>query len=293
MNKPRVAIAHDPDIKKALGQTFELLGSLSGLFTDKHVAIKPDDSWASAKDSCACTQADTVKALIELIKIFKPYKITVAGGCSDGESDQVFQLLGIDNVIIEKDVEFFDLNRGPFKSVSLKWGPVKNVVINPHIFSFDTIISLSQHKSNKKTGASLSMKNIAMSLPANDYYGHPDIKYERGHEAFFADLHGFIAGMCQRFPIQLSIINGHPAMIDKHCFDSQIVIASKDFVAADAVGARVMEIEKPVAHIEQAAALCLGQSKLENMEIAGISVEEAAEIFALSGKRSQMIPRDF
>ena len=285
MNKPRVAIARDPNIKKALSQTFELLGPLSDLFTDKHVAIKPDDSWAGAKDSRSCTQADTVRALIELIKIFKPYKITVAGGCSDGESDQVFGLLGIDSVIIEENAEFFDLNRGPFKSVSLKWGPVKEVAVNPHIFSFDTIISLAQHKSNKKIGAALSMKNVAMSLPANDYYGHPDIKYERGHEAFFADLHGFIAGMCWRFPIQLSIINGHPAMMDKHCFDSQIVIASRDFVAADAVGVRVMEIEKPVTYIEQAAFLGLGQSKLENMEIDGISVEEAAEIFSSARKR--------
>jgi uncharacterized protein (DUF362 family) len=280
MNKPRVSIAHDPDVKKALCQTFEHLSPLSNLFTDKHVAVKPDDFWASEKDSCGCTQADTIKALIELIKIYKPYKITVAGGCSDGESDQVFGLLGIDNVIFEENVEFFDLNHGPFKNVSLKWGPVKEVAINPHIFSFDTIISLCQHKSNKKTGASLSMKNIAMSLPANDYYGHPDIKYERGHEAFFADLHGFIAGMCQRIPINLAIINGHPAMIENRCFESQIIIASRDFVAADAVGARIMEIEKPVAYIEQAAFLGLGQNKLQNMDIAGISVEEAAEIFA-------------
>lgn len=280
MNKPRVAIVYDPNIKKALSQTFELLGSLSNLFTDKHVAIKPDDAWACAKDSHACTQADTVRALIELIKIYRPYKITVAGGCSDGESDQVFELLGIDSVISEENVEFFDLNRGPFKSVGLKWGPVKEVVINPHIFSFDTLISLSQHKSNKKTDAALSMKNIAMSLPANDYYGHPDIKYEHGHEAFFADLHSFIAGVCQRFPINLAIINGHPAVMGNNCFESRIVIASRDFVAADAIGAQIMNIEKPVAHIEQAAALGLGQSKLENIETAGISVEEAADIFA-------------
>ncbi|MDR2728118.1 MAG: DUF362 domain-containing protein, partial [Chitinispirillales bacterium] len=206
MNKPRVAIARDPDIKRALGQTFELLGSLSDIFTDKHVAIKPDDTWAGAKDSRACTQADTVRALIQLIKIYRPYKITVAGGCSDGESDLVFELLGIGNVISEENAEFFDLNRGPFKSVSLKWGPVKEVAVNPHIFSFDTIISLAQLKSNKKTGAALTMKNIASSLLANDYYGHPDIKYERGHKEFFADLHGFIAGMCQRFPIDLAII---------------------------------------------------------------------------------------
>jgi len=124
-----------------------------------------------------------------------------------------------------------------------------------------------------------------MSLPANDYYGHPDIKYEHGHEAFFADLHGFIAGICQRFPISLAIINGHPAMTEKFCFNSQIVIASRDFVAADAIGARVMEIEKPVTYIEQAAFLGLGQSRPENMEIAGISVEEAVEIFASARQR--------
>jgi len=67
-------------------------------------------------------------------------------------------------------------------------------------------------------------------------------------------------------------------------FDSHIVVAGRDFVAVDSVGARIMGISAPVDHIEQAASLGLGQSRLENMEIAGISVEKAAEIFAQRAK---------
>ncbi|MDR0308260.1 MAG: DUF362 domain-containing protein [Chitinispirillales bacterium] len=288
MNKPKVAIVHNPDIGRSLAEALECLGNLSGLFTDKHVAIKPDDTLYRANDTSSCTQADTMRALIKLVKRYNPYRVTVAGGSNDGETDYIFELLGINNVISEEETEFFDLNHGPFKCISLNWGPVKEVVVNPRILSFDTIISLAQFKEHPKAQISLTMENTAMSIPANDYYGHPEVKHERGHKSLFSDLHGFIAGMCQRFPIQLSIINGHPSTVKgirNIIFDSQLVVAGRDFVAVDSVGARIMGIERPVVYIEQAAFLGLGQSNLRNMDIVGISVEKAAEIFVYSKSR--------
>ncbi|MFP4013180.1 MAG: DUF362 domain-containing protein [Chitinispirillaceae bacterium] len=281
--RSKVAIAHNPKIDRCLAHALENLGNLSDLFTDKHVAIKPNETWASPHDLTACTQADTVKALIRLIKRYRPFKITVTGGSGDGETDQIFQYLGIDKVIAEEKVEFFDHNRGPFEKIRLEYGPAHEIVINPHLFSFDSIVSLAQHKVHKRADVTLTMKNIAMSFPAADYYGHPRWKYEHADETFFGDLHGFITGMCQRFPIQLGIINGHPAMIGTgpiggKTFESKMVIAGRDFVAVDAVGAHILG-RKNVSHIEQADYLGLGQSNLDNIEIVGIPLDRAMDIF--------------
>ncbi|MDR0308261.1 MAG: DUF362 domain-containing protein [Chitinispirillales bacterium] len=284
MSKSKVAITHDHDIRKGFERALEHLGCLSDLFTNKHVSIKPHDACANPDDTVTCTQADTIKALVGVIKRHNPNKITITGGSSGIlGTNHVFELLGINDLISEENIEYFNHNRGPFKRVSLEWGPVKEVVINPHIFSYDTIVSLAQHKSHRKTDISLTMRNIAMAFPAHDYYTHEKTK-EESRKSFFSDMHGFIAGMCKRFPVQLAIINGHPAAHQGAVFDSQLIIAGRDFVAVDYVGARVMGISGPVAHIEQAERLGLGHSKPENMEIVGTSIEKAAEIFALRAR---------
>ncbi|MCF6159094.1 MAG: DUF362 domain-containing protein [wastewater metagenome] len=280
--KSRVSIAYDQDIEKSITSALDSLEDISDLFRGKHVAIKPNDTWASPGDLTPCTQADSVEAVIKYVKRFHPKKITITGGAGAEETDNVFRYLGIDKVIQQEGVEFFDHNRGPFQAVKLEYGPQKEVMINPYILEYDTVISLAQHKVHNSADVTLSMKNIAMSYPAADYYGHPRESYAHPHN-FFKDLHGFIAGMCQRFPIDLGIIVGHPAMIGKgpiggKTFESGITIAGKDPVATDYIGAKMLGREN-ARHIIEAEKLTLGVAAMENIEIAGISLDDAIEIF--------------
>ncbi|MDG5816127.1 DUF362 domain-containing protein [Chitinispirillales bacterium ANBcel5] len=281
--RSRVAIVDHSSVNTAIEQALDFLGTLSDLFRDRHVAIKPNETWASPEDTSACTQAETVRAVIKIVKSFNPYKITVTGGSGGGETDQIFEYLGIDKVLREEKVEFFDHNRGPFEKVHLRYCSTKEVVINPHIFSYDTIVSLAQHKVHKLAEVTLSMKNIAMSFPAADYYGHPRYKYKYADEVFFNDLHGFIAGMCHRFPIHLGIVTGHPAMIGTgpiggKTFESNLVLASKDFVALDSIGAAILN-RWDVAHIKKAQQIGMGNADLEKIDIVGVAFSDAVRIF--------------
>lgn len=280
--KSRVSIFSSLDIETAITGALDRLEGLSELFVGRHVAVKPNETWASADDLTACTQADTVRVLIRYIKGYYPKKITVSGGAGAGETAEVFRLLGIDTVIIDEGVEVFDHNRPPFRPVRLHHGPQDEVMVNERVFDYDTVISLAQHKVHHIADVTLAMKNIAMSFPAGDYYGHPRSKRLHAHR-FFEDMHGFIAGMCQRFRPALSIIAGHPAMtgtgpVGGHVFESGIVIASKDFVAADSVGAFILGCEK-VSHIQQAESLGLGTADLYGIEITGVPLSEAVRIF--------------
>jgi uncharacterized protein (DUF362 family) len=155
---------------------------------------------------------------------------------------------------------------------------------------YETIISLAQHKVHYEATVSLTMKNIAMSFPAADYYGHPRGIQQRPNQ-FYLDMQGFIAGMCQRFPIALGIIVGHPAMTGRGpigglTFESELAIASRDCVAADLIGARILGIEH-VGHIEKAGKLGLGVSSLENIEISGLSLKEARDLFVRKQSAAQ------
>jgi uncharacterized protein (DUF362 family) len=79
-------------------------------------------------------------------------------------------------------------------------GPQKAVKVNPQVLEYQTLISLAQLKLHETATATLSLKNIAMSFPAADYYGHPRHSQKAPNVFFFfADMHSFIAAMAKRF----------------------------------------------------------------------------------------------
>src|SRR5207248_6993852 len=161
------------------------------------------------------------------------------------------RVAGLMDVVEEEGAIFFDHNRPPFKSVNLAYapeadvdGPQRSVMVNPRVLEYETLVSLAQLKLHETATVTLSLKNIAMSFPAADYYGHPRHAQKHANQ-FFDDMHSFIAAMAKRVPIHLAIIAGHPAMIGTgplggYAFETGLVVASTDAVAADTVGARLL-----------------------------------------------------
>ena len=131
---------------------------------------------------------------------------------------------------------------------------------------------------------SIALKNIAMSFPAADYYGRPRSKQEHHHD-FYRDMHSFIAAMAKRFPIDLAITAGHPAMIATgplggHAVETGIVIASTDPVAADVAGARLLGFHaQAVRHLWEAGRLGLGETAADDMDFPALGLRDAIEAF--------------
>jgi len=270
---------------------------LSGLalddFKGKVVAIKPNDTTATEKDKTACTQADTLQSTIRFIKTLQPGRIVVSGGAGGMETDDVFKVMGYMDVLKAEDVEFFDHNRPPFKEVDLPFGPQRKIVVNPRVLEYEKLVSLAQLKVHSTATVTLAIKNIAMSFPCADYYGHPRVKQEKHPHNILVDKQAFLVGMLMRFPIDLAIVTGHPAMIGKgpvggKAVETGIVIAGRDAVAVDSVGAHLLGFETlAVQHIRQAAEFGLGvpytpiggESGKGRLQIKGVSVDSAVKSF--------------
>lgn len=285
--KSSVSLTYDPDIGSAIKSAFEHLQDLEEVFRGKQVAIKPNDTWASPRDLTPCTQADTLRAVIRRVKEYHPKSIVVSGGAGAAETGDIFRYLGLDTVIEEEGVEFFDHNRPPFVAVPLEYGPQREVMVNQRVLEYETLVSLAQLKVHDSATVTLTMKNIALSYPAADYYGHPRSR-RMHHHSIFKDLHTFIAGMCRRFPIHLGIIAGHPAMIGEgpiggKTFETGLVIASRDCVAADAAGAKLLGAGR-VQHIEDAEKLGVGTADLHSIRFMGMPLEEAVHTFREKAK---------
>jgi uncharacterized protein (DUF362 family) len=245
------------------------------------------------------TQPDTLRAVLRRLKYFQPKHLVVSGGSGAAQTADVFRISGMMEVIEAEGVEFFDHNRPPFAEVALEYmpevsvtGPQATVMVNPRVLEYDTLIALSQLKVHKVATVTMALKNIAMSFPAADYYGHPRSS-QRHENFFFADLHSFIVAMARRFPPDLAITVGHPAMVGTgpiggHTVETGIVIASVDPVAADVVGARLLGFEpQGVRHLWEARRLELGETDTSRMNFPELSMREAIQAFthAVYGKR--------
>lgn len=280
-----VAITQDLEF---IGQAiFDALDALDteDLFTDRLVAIHPNDTAAAPDNTQGVTQADSLQAVIRYVKQFNPRHIVVSGGAGASQTEDVFRYTGMMDVIHREGVEFFDHNRAPFEEITLESGPQRRVMINPRLLEYEVIVSLAQLKLHATATVTLSMKNIAMSFPAADYYGHPRGSGEFHRQDFFADMQEFIPAMVQRFPPQLAVIVGHPAMVGTGPLagipvETGLVIASRDCVSADAAAAQFFGFDmQGVRHIFLAHRMGLGEGRTSAMVFPRLSLSDAIEIF--------------
>lgn len=288
---PDVVITRNrTDIGAAIAEALDAI-ALEPIVAGRIVAVKPNDTWASKDDRNGITQPDTLRAVLRAIKAHRPRQLIVSGGSGAAQTDEVFRLGGLMEVIESEGATFFDHNRPPFVSVDLEYaprqdvaGPQRSVMVNPRILEYEALVAVNQLKLHETATVTLALKNIAMSFPAADYYGHPRSTQEHKNW-FFADMHSFIAAMAKRFPIDLAVTVGHPAMIGTgplggHVVETGLVIASADPLAADVVGARLLGFKpQAVRHLWEASRLEVGESDQSRMRFPKLSLTDAIEAF--------------
>ena len=74
-----VAITPNVAIQPGMSEALHHL-ELEPLIRGKHVAVKLNDTWASAEDTTTVTQPDTLHAVLQFIRGFGPHEGVVTGG---------------------------------------------------------------------------------------------------------------------------------------------------------------------------------------------------------------------
>src|SRR5947208_11631108 len=156
-----VAITQDENIQQAITAALGHL-QLEPIIRGKIVAVKPNDTWASEQDKTAVTQPDTLRAVLRFIKHFNPKELIVTGGSGAGETDQIFKVAGLMDVVKEEGATFFDHNRPPFVEVALEYtrdvrGPQQNVMVNPRVLEYETLVAVNQLKVHETATVTLGL----------------------------------------------------------------------------------------------------------------------------------------
>lgn len=221
----------------------------------------------------------TLRAIIQWVKNCHPKRIVVASGSGGGKTMDVVKQVGYDKVIEEEQVEFIDLNTGPYVDLELNHSNPNHIKINKIYTEMTKVISFTQLKVHEEATMSAAIKNVMMSFPSSEEHGTP--KKDKGiHE----DLHGFIRAMSERINIDISIVSLNPVMVAtgptkgvaKH---TGLVITGNNPVCVDTVCARMLGY-KPQAirylyELEQKG----HNTDINKMNIKGIKLTEAEKIF--------------
>ncbi len=280
-NNSNVAITHNSDEAAAIKQAIELLKITESINSSDVVVITPN--WVNKKqpDSATVVGPESLRQIIRMIKDRNPKRIVVATGTADGETKDVMDSVGFGKVISDEGVEFIDLNHGPFVRINLNHPIVTATNLNKLFEEVTVLISFTQLKQHEEATMSAAIKNIALGWPPADEHGQP-----KKNLGIHTELHGFISAMAQQVPIDLSIISASPAMIGtgpskgiaRH---TGLVVAGCDPVAADTVGARLLGFKpQAVRYLFECSNKKIGESVVENINIAGIPLVEAENIFS-------------
>ncbi|RDY25659.1 DUF362 domain-containing protein [Romboutsia weinsteinii] len=296
VEKPIVAITKALRESNSLEKALDMLPIEKIISKGDRVIITPN--WVNDKGpkSGAVVGPKTLKKLIEYVKSKEPSRVYIATGSGGGKTTDIMEKVGYKKIIKEEEVEFIDLNYGPYVNLELNHHIIKSTPINKIINEADVIISFTQLKQHEEATVTASIKNIAMGWPPAEIHGYP-----KKNTGIHEDLHGFIRSFANVVPIDLAIVSCDKAMIGtgpsngKAVDTPGLIIASTDPVAADAIGSRLLGfLPQAVCYLYGLYNDGVGEVRPENMEIKGIELREAEEIFskAAYGEKDVMLDKD-
>lgn len=277
-----VSITKNLDEKESLKECLDNLPLRKIVKEGDKVVITPN--WVKAKPPYTGTVVgpNTLDKLVKIVKSFTPGEIIIATGSGGDPTHKVMKYIGYDEVIRGNGVTFVDLNYGPYTEIDLNHDYPATTKINELYNHMDVLISFTQLKVHEEATISAGIKNIALGWPPAEIHGFP--KKGLGiHE----DLHGFIAAMAEKIPIDLTIISCDKTMIGTGPSEGKavdtpgLIIAGTDPVSCDVVGARLLGfLPQAVHYLYILHKKRIGEGDLMKVDLRGISLQEAEHIFS-------------
>ena len=283
MNKYDVAVARYEEPLLSVRRVVELAGGFATLPADARVVVKPNFvSWHEEGNSPRYGVITTARILEDVLIVLKEHgfrQITIAEGIVEAErrSKSLMTLLaaGMGLSALEKryGVGLADVHKGSFGKVSIAQG--LELSFSTYITEADYIINVPVLKTHQMTAVSLGIKNMKGALDT----ASRKICHRPGRDP---DLHACVAMLPSLMPPSFTIIDGiytlergATALGEAH--RSNILVASRDLICADKVGARLLGYQpQGIRHIDLACQRAGRPSDLTDVNVIGeIDIETA------------------
>ena len=282
MQKSAVAIVHYEKPLESVRKAVKLCRGLDNLAANAKVFIKPNIVFWTHKVPFPKWGVITTSRLVEdaviLLKERGVDDITIGEGTVVQAGDKktpshAFESLGYNLLRERYGVKVINTFEREFKKVELD--PGEAFFFNRDILESDFVLDIPVLKTHAQTVISLGIKNLKGTI---------DIKSrKKSHNADpVKNLHYWVAKLADPMPPMLTILDGIYTTERGPAFDgrvrrSNILIASRDVLSADMVGAKVLGYEpSEVPHLVHAARNRNRVTDLTDIEVLGERINAVA-----------------
>lgn len=245
---------------------------------NKQILIKPN--MCVSKNPLAVTHPDAVRAVLDFLK--PHHKSTILIGESGVfNTREGYQNNGYGPLEREYDAKLVDFNEGPYQYwyVFGKGQHPQPLRLVPALLDPSTyLISLAPMKTHDCVLVTLSLKNVLMAAPLNDYR-KSDKGFMHGPGPAVNDiLHFNLFHLAHRVYPDLAIIDGFEAMEGNGPawgtpFEARVALASADALSADVTATRIMGFDpKAVLYLSAMTEAGLGQGNPDKIEVIGTPI---------------------
>ena len=268
----RVAIVKGMNPQDMTVEALEMVEAYEVPSEEKPVLIKPNYINASHPSTGITTDSRVIEGVVKFLKQHGVKEMTIGEGSGLADTFEAYRIAGVNAVAKRWDVRLIDLNKDDFIPIRPP-SPLANKVKIAKTALESTIISVPKLKPHRQAVATLSIKDmIGAVTPKGALHFH---------------LNRNIAEIASIIKPSIAVIDGVVAgeghETSGNPVEMNIVIAGRDPVAVDAVGATVMGISpSEVKHLLLAEEKGLGTSDLNQIEIVGEPMESVRKKFKRS-----------
>ncbi len=283
MNTSPVSIIRYEKPLESIRKAIDKCGGLNNLPSAAKVFIKPNvvfwtrsvpfPKWG------VVTTSRVVQDMVTLLKERGVDRITIGEGTVTfhpkdfATSAHAFETLGYMELAKRFGVRVINVFERPFEKVDL--GDGVHLKFNSDYLESDFVVDLPVLKTHAQTVVSLGIKNLKGLIDVNSR--------KKCHSADPArDLHWMVAKLARTLPESLTVLDGIYTNERGPGFDgkmrrSNLLIASRDILAADKVGAKILGYDTTrVPHLAHAARSAGRPADLSDVEVLGESIESVA-----------------
>jgi len=256
-----------------------------GAIGDRRILIKPN--FVQTSRQLAATHVDAVRGILEFLRTHYKKEILIGEAAAGKEGTLAgYKNYGYPALEKEYKVRLADLNLGNYQyryTFGEKNAPVPIRICSPFLDPNLYIISAAILKTHGFASITLSLKNMLLGAPMNDYATSDKGRMHLGPHGEPDDIiHFNMFHLAQEVYPDLAVLDGFTGMEGDGPsrgtpVDSRVALASADPLAADTLGARVMGFDaKKILYLSAMAEAGMGQGNLDKIRVLGNRLDECS-----------------
>lgn len=254
----------------------------------RQILIKPN--FVQTSKQLAATHVDAIRGILEFLRQHYKKEILIGEATATKEGTMVgYKNYGYLDLEKKYKAKLIDLNLGAYEyryTIGANNQPIPIRICSPMLDPNLYIISAAVMKTHGFVSVTLSLKNVLMGAPINDYKTSDKPQMHMGPHGEPNDiLHFNMFHMAQHVYPDLAVIDGFTGMEGDGPsrgtpVDSRIAVASIDPLAADVLSARLMGFDsKKILYLSSMTEAGMGQGNLDKITVLGDKVEDCSYHF--------------